>query len=167
MRMMVLATFSLFATPALAAKGEAPTTEAVKASKATMKEARAFERTLDRVARRWNKGVDQARDRKVARLDAKLGGLYRQELARLRGLGVPTKVEVLPVHPFHPDRVPQPEHPKLESLRDTVVALDQLRRARDGSSDVKGKERRLLGVLQDSAEKRYERSDRRFESLKG
>lgn len=77
---------------------------------------------VEKLAKDWHKADEKAEDLKPAHQALK--EFYKDELARLRDLGVPTTDNDLPTHPQHPDMVLDAEpRDKLEALRDLVVAL--------------------------------------------
>lgn len=139
----------------------------VKEARQEMKEAKRYHKDVDRLVRKWEKAADKEKDEKLARYDAELHDLYRDELTRLRDLGVPTrKPEPKPINPDFPEKVkPIPVvHPKMESLRDDLVALRDL----DGSGPkALEKKARLLGDVNANIAERYERAELRLLKAKG
>ncbi len=138
----------------------------VKEARQEMKAAKRYHKDVDKLVRKWEKAARKGREDKLAKRDAELDELYRTELARLRELGVPTKkVEPKPINPDHPEKVVRlaPENPKMEALRDDLVAL------RDLGEGPKALERkaRLLSDVNESVAKRYERAEQRLLKAKG
>jgi hypothetical protein len=145
----------------------------LKAQKQEVKAAKKYSKQLDKQVRRWEKGAAKSNDKKMAKADAELDRIVRDELARLRELGVKTNpAEPAPMNPAYPDKVivTAVENPKMERLRDDLVELRDLQPRFDkGNAKPKDFNRKsqLLGTLQDSVEDRWERKDRRYREAKG
>jgi hypothetical protein len=145
----------------------------LKAQKQEVKAARKYSKQVDKQVRKWEKGAAKGKDKKMAKADAELDLIVRDELARLRDLGVPTKTtEPKPINPKIPEKVivMAPENPKMEEFRDELVELRDLQdRFESGSARPKDFTRKsaLLSTLQDSVEDRYERKDKRYREAKG
>lgn len=156
----------VFAFPMFAADAEAGD-PGVKEARQEMRDAKRTHKDVDKLVRKWEKAANKANDKKLAKREAQLDEVYRAELARLRSLGVATKkIEPKPLNPDFPNKILRlaPEHPKMEQLRDDLVALRDL----DGTGPkALTRKARLLGKVNRSVAQRYERAETRLLKAKG
>ena len=99
--------------------------EELKAEKEDVKHAKTSSKEVSKLAKKWHKNDEKGKDN--ADVEADLKQYYKDELAMLRAKGVEAKDnEPNMDHPAHREKVmeePEEEMPKLEELRDDIVAL--------------------------------------------
>lgn len=144
----------------------------LKAQKREVKEARVYDRQVEKLVRKWQDAAAKGKADKMAKLDGDLMAVTRGELERLRELGVKTRAPA-PVapNPDFPEKIPvvAPEHPKMEALRDRLVELRDLQDRFDrGEARPKDVDRKaaLLGQLAESVDERHARKAARYEAAK-
>jgi len=145
----------------------------IRVARAEMKVAREDARNAERLVHRWERAAGSDNTRKMEKQDAALRVLWRKELARLRDLGVPTRAEEpQPRDPDFPRKVLPiaPEHPRMEELRDNLVALRDLQPLFDnGTANAKDMKRKnnLLVAIRDRISLRYVLAQEQLEDAKG
>lgn len=171
LRTLTALALALAALPLLATEAHAMDAE-LKAEKLEVKEAKKYDKEVEKLVGKWQKAAEKDQAEKMAKVDADLLQITRDELARLRELGVKTRAPA-PVapNPDFPDKIPvvAPEHPKMEALRDRLVELRDLQERFDrGTAKRKDVERKsaLLDKLAESVDERYQRKLSRYEQDK-
>lgn len=156
------------AVPATALAGDPD----LKAQKQEVKAAKTYSKQVDKAVKKWEKGAEKGNEKKMARADEDLDQIVRDELARLRDLGVKTRVtEPEPINKKYPGKtiVLAPEHPKLEALRDDLVELRDLQpwfEAGKAKNRDFTRKSELLSELSENVADRYERADRQYDAAK-
>jgi len=155
---------ALALTVPVVAQAEPPKTDqALDLQKAEVDFAKDKHKAVDKLAQQWHK--DSEKGNPTAETEKELKVYYKEELAWLRDVGIPTvEDEPLPDHPQHPDKTPpEPveDREKLIELRDLMVELKNMS-GKEKPKPYGNKLDEFVKILLD----RYERKDKAYEKAK-
>ena len=122
-----------------------------------------YSKDVEKLVRGWEKAAERERADDLAELDAQLLSVGRVELERLRAFGIEPRVSLVE---RQPGKVPPAEHPRMQTLFEDLVALEELQaRFDDGTAKPRHLREKLerLARVSENLTERAERAERRYE----